>query len=287
MREVKKRLGRRTGSHADLRSLRSNGLAGVLLAVGILAGSWLRSDERPKEAPAAKTVIVAPAKTAPLLEGSKGVEAAVGVEAVVQEAPVTAPAPAAGASPTDDAPGPVAVLKTALAEGDDLELVVAVEAAVEAHATDALPTLSSVDLARAPHSAPAVIQGIASLAKAAGPRERKEAAATLARWFRAERSREGLDAAGNTSVLIDALADTGHREAVDALVAALDEHSLPLHNETLVVQRLAELRQTSARAGIARFQARVAALPPTEGIDEELRHEAIAAAREALAQLGG
>ena len=117
-----------------------------------------------------------------------------------------------------------------------------------------------------------------------------ELAPVMSRWFREERARDGADAAGNTTMLIDALADTGRREAVDALVAALDEHALPLANETLIVQRLGELRQGVAKPGIMRFQARVATQsvqPAADDLDEQLRTEALAAARGALAQLGG
>ncbi len=250
-------------------------LAGVLLAGGLLTGTFLRSPEHAKPSAVTAATTVSSPSTIP--------------SPVVHEAEPARPQAGSStvASPSADRPNPTADVKTALAMGDDHDLVVAVEAAVEARAVDALPALSSIDLRTVPHSAPAVIGAIASLAQEAGPRERREAATTLSRWFREERSREGADAAGNTTMLIDALADTNHREAADALVAALDEHKLPLNNETLIVQRLADLRQTSAKPGIVRFQARVAALPKAEDLDEELRTEALVAAREALAQLGG
>jgi hypothetical protein len=253
-------------------------LAGLLLAGGVIAGSWLRTHERPSgPASRAESADVEPTHTAPPPRP---------LAPAAPRADIVAPAVPA-APPSIDPPSPVVALRSALAAGDDHDLVVAVEAAVEAKALDALPSLTSVDLRKAPHSAPAVIEGVAALAKEAGPRERREAATTLARWFREERTREGADAAGNTTTLIDALADTGQHEAVEALVAALDEHELPLNNETLIVQRLAELRQASAKPGIARFQARVAALPAAEGLEEELRAEALSAAREALTRLGG
>ena len=210
-------------------------------------------------------------------------------------APAMRIAPAAPARPSEATTAaeptavedPVHAVTAAIAAGDDLDIVVAVEAAVDANATAALPALSGIDLRRAPHAAPAIIQGIATLAKDAGPGARRDAASTLARWFRQERQREGADAEGNTSVLIEALADTEHREAIDTLLAALDEHSLPLAAETLLVQRLAGLGNTVSRPGITRWQARVSALPASEGLDEELRVEALGAATEALAHLGG
>jgi len=255
-------------------------IGGAVLAVGVLVGSWLRAPERPAQ----------PAQPAFSIETAAG-QAPVARPTAPRLEVTTSPAhdladgaPAAALS--IEPPSPVHALTRALATGDDHDLVQAVEAVVDAHAVDALPALSSIELRNAPHSAPAVIEGIAALAREAGPRERREAASTLSRWFRQERGREGIDAAGNTTTLIDALAETGHREAVDALVTALDEHALPLNNETLIVQRLAELRQVTGKPAVARFLARVAAMPRAEGVDEELRNEAMTAARDALERLG-
>ena len=253
-------------------------IAGLAIAGAVVAGSWRRSPERRPEA----SSVIEPARIEP--NASQTTPSPV-TTAVTRDP--AAPLAPSGSAATAPRPDPMEALKRATAGGDDHELASAVELVVDAGAVEALPTLSSIELREKPHSAPAVIGGIAALAKEAGPRERREAASTLARWFRQERRREGNDAAGNTTTLIDALADTGQREAVEALVAALDEQKLPLNNETLIVQRLAELRQPSAKPGIARFQARVMALPPAEGIDEELRREAIAAARDALQRLGG
>lgn len=253
-------------------------LGGLAIAGAVVAGLSLRTPERRLEA----SSVTEPARIEP--SAPPATPSPVTTATTRDPAVPIAPSASAATAPHTD---PMEALKRATDGGDDHELVEAVELVVDAGAVEALPALSSIQLREKPHSAPAVIGAIATLANEAGPRERRDAASTLARWFRQERSREGNDAAGNTTTLIDALADTGQREAVEALVAALDEQKLPLNNETLIVQRLAELRQSSAKPAIARFQARVTALPPAEGIDEELRREAIAAARDALQRLGG
>lgn len=253
-------------------------IAGLAIAGAVVAVSSLRTPERLAEAPR----VTGPARVEP--SAPAATPSSVTTAATRDPAAPLAPS---GSVAVASRPDPMEALKRATAGGDDHELVEAVELVVDAGAVEALPTLSSIELREKPHSAPAVIGAIAALAKETGPRERREAAITLARWFGQERKREGNDAAGNTTTLIDALADTGQREAVEALVAALDEQKLPLNNETLIVQRLAELRQPSAKPAVARFQTRVMALPPAEGIDEELRREAIAAARDALQRLGG
>lgn len=181
---------------------------------------------------------------------------------------------------------PVSALAAALEAGDDVKNVEAIEAVVAARATNALPLLVKVRLPDAPHTAPTVIAAIATLGNELPPRERREPALTLVKWLHDESRRDGRDAAGNTSVLIDALADTKQREAIEALAAVLDDEVLPLHQETLAVQRLAELGSPLARRPIERFAARVEAMTPKED-DEGLRREALSAARDALARLGG
>ncbi len=74
-------------------------------------------------------------------------------------------------------------------------------------------------------------------------------------------------------------------DLVDALTASLDGKELPLHVETLAVQKLGELADPRSRGAVERFAARVGQLPPSEGLDEELRVEAIEAARTTLSKL--
>ena len=61
--------------------------------------------------------------------------------------------------------------------------------------------------------------------------------------------------------------------------------TLALHVQTLAVMKLGELGDARARKPVERFAARVAALPTAEGIDEELRVEAIEAARITLSRI--
>ena len=157
----------------------------------------------------------------------------------------------------------------------------AIEAAIDAGDVAALPVLEKVVLAGDPEGAPTIIRAVASLGARAGGAETHVAAQTLSRWLDTESGRDGLDARGNVSVLVDALGDLGGADAAEALAAALDQDSLPLHVQTLAAQRLAQLGDGSGSDAIARFAARLAALPPAEGIDESLREEALAVASNA------
>jgi hypothetical protein len=179
----------------------------------------------------------------------------------------------------------VAALRRGLASDDEATRVAAVEAAVGATAVETLGDLEQFDLARDPEAAPTVIHAVALLGASAEGSKRDEAAATLARWLREERRRDGPDVAGNVSNIIEALGNVGGSGAVETLSAALDRGDLAIHVQTLAVTKLGELGDVHARGAVERFGARVAALPPAEGIDEELRVEAIAAAAGTLSKL--
>ena len=179
----------------------------------------------------------------------------------------------------------VAALRRGLASSDEATRIAAVEAAVSATAVETLADLEKFDLARDPEAAPTVIHAVALLGASAEGKQRDEAADTLAGWLRAERRREGPDVAGNVSNIVEALGNVGGRNAVDALVSSLDRADLALHVQTLAVMKLGELGDPRARGAVERFAARSAALPLAEGIDEELRVEAIAEARTTLSKL--
>jgi hypothetical protein len=179
----------------------------------------------------------------------------------------------------------VAALRRGLASEDEATRIAAVEAAVGATAVETLGELEKFELARDPEAAPTVIHAIALLGASAEGAKREDAASTLERWLRAELRREGPDVPGNVSNLVEALGDVGGREAVDALSAALDRAEIALHVKTLAVQKLGELGDTRARGPVERFAKRVAAMPPAEGIDEELRVEAAQAAQATLSRI--
>ena len=156
---------------------------------------------------------------------------------------------------------------------------------MSATAIETLGELSRFDLKRDPETAPTVIHAVALLGAAADGKKRDDAAGTLAGWLRDEMKREGPDVPGNISNLVEALGNVGGSSAADALARALDGQGLPLHVETLAVMKLGELADSSARGAVERFAQRVEGLPPAEGLDEELRVEAIAAARTTLARI--
>jgi hypothetical protein len=182
-------------------------------------------------------------------------------------------------------PAHVDALRRDLASDSAAIRIAAIEAAVDATAIDTLPVLEQVDLARDPQAAPTVIHAVAKLGAAADDATRDHAARTLSSWLRTERSREGLDALGNVSNLVEALGNIGGPDAASALAAALDRADLGLHVETLATMKLGELGDHRARGAVERFAARTAALPETDGLSEELRVEAVAAARSTLATL--
>lgn len=188
---------------------------------------------------------------------------------------------ARGASDVDH----VAALRLGLASSDEATRIAAVEAAVSATAVETLEDLEKFDLQRDPETAPTVIHAVALLGASAEGKKRDDAASTLTGWLRSEMKREGPDVAGNVSNIVEALGDVGGSNAVDALGAALDRADLALHVETLAVTKLGELGDARARGPVERFAKRVAALPAAEGIDEELRVEAIAAARATLSKI--
>ena len=189
------------------------------------------------------------------------------------------------AQTADGAVDPVVALRAGLASEDEATRIAAVEAAVSATSIETLGELARFDLRRDPEAAPTVIHAVALLGASADGKKRDDAAGTLAGWLRDEMKREGPDVPGNISNLVEALGNVGGNGAAEALARALDGQGLPLHVETLAVMKLGELGDGSARPAVERFADRIAALPPAEGIDEELRTEAISAARTTLSRI--
>lgn len=215
-------------------------------------------------------------------------------EARAPSAPPRAPHAAAPAEERHDAAASVRLarpqsradaLRRDLASDSAATRIAAIEAVVTSTALDALPVLEDFDLKSDPEAAPTVIHAVAILGGSADDATRDRAARTLSSWLRTERSRDGLDALGNVSNLVEALGNVGGPDAVEALSAALDRGDLGLHVEALATMKLAELGDRRARGAVQRFAARAEALPPTDGLPEELRVEAIAAAHDALATL--
>ena len=186
-----------------------------------------------------------------------------------------------------DAPHPDArtAVREALASDDVAVRIAGVERAVSQTSVAALSELERFRLDRDPAAAPTVIHAIALLGASAEGRERDRAAKTLTQWLREESKREGVDAVGNVSNLVEALGNLGGGDAAQALASALDGGTLPLHVQILAVQKLGELAEPRTRPSVERFAARAEALPRAEDLEEELRVEAIKAARDTLARL--
>lgn len=259
----------------------------VALAVATSAGGVYavvratRGHEATHAATAASSgAVETKSRTASAPEGAPPSPAKV-AQRVTDAAAISLAAQGDGAAPVDH----VAALRRGLASQDEATRIAAVEAAVSATAVETLDDLEKFELARDPETAPTVIHAIALLGASAEGTKRDGAASTLDRWLHDELRRDGPDVLGNISNIVEALGDVGGREAVDALSAALDRGEIQLHVQTLAVQKLGELGDARARGPVERFATRVAALPAAEGLDEELRVEAIEAARTTLSRI--
>jgi hypothetical protein len=185
---------------------------------------------------------------------------------------------------TTNAPSPSA-LEEALHGTDPWATRDAIVAAVDAKDFSALPVLEKVDLSKDGFVSAATIQGVGKLGAIADAPAKHDAVQTLNRWLRDETKRGTPDAIGNASIAIDALHDASGTESADALVAALDSASEPLHLETRIVQALDAMHAQSAISAITRFEARVRMRTPSDDLETALITEAIAAAETALADL--
>jgi hypothetical protein len=199
-------------------------------------------------------------------------------KAFAGDTPTPTPPPSPSIARFAPAPPPdrATALRDALTWPDREARIEAVRSAIADGAAETLPVLEATDLAGDPETAPTVIHAVAALGHQAGRREHADAARTLGAWLGAEQLREGADARGNVSVLVDALGDLGGRDAAVALASALDSSDLPLHVQTLAVERLVAMGYGETQPAFAGYAARVAALPPTDGFDELLRQEALA-----------
>jgi len=193
-------------------------------------------------------------------------------------------APSVGA-PTASQPDALTALREGLASDNSGTRIEALRAVRDEARVEALPELLARDVARDPEVAPTLITVTAELARKAEPAQRTAATQKLSDWLRSESAREGADARGNVAQLVEALGAMNTPEAVPALVEALEGDRLPLHVETVAVDGLAQLGDTSARAAVEQFRARLAANPAPTGFELELHHEAEIAADRALARL--
>lgn len=175
-------------------------------------------------------------------------------------------------------------LRNGLASENSGTRIEALRAVAQKREVSALSELFAFDVASDPEVAPTLIQVTSQLAQVAAPAERAEAAAQLTRWMRAERRRQGADARGNLSVLVEALSGINSPDAETGLVEVLNDSELPLHVQTLAVEGLSRLGTSSARAALTAFRAQLAQ-SEREGFELELQHEAEQATDRALARL--
>lgn len=194
----------------------------------------------------------------------------------------TAAAPTSIVIDTND----LSALTKAFEGNDDVAKLAALSRVVEAKDTKALPALLATDLSREPEAAPMLIQSVAKLAQNASPNEKADAAKTLGKWLGEESKRHEADAQGNVPNLVEALGQIGGPEATAALTQALQSGKLDLSVETLVAQTLTEKGgNTQSLEAVQQFLDRAEKLPPGQGIEEELRVEALQAAKQAVSTM--
>jgi hypothetical protein len=149
---------------------------------------------------------------------------------------------------------------------------------------EALPELLQRDLAGDPEVAPTLIQVTSQLAQRAPRSERGAAAEQMSTWLRSESAREGDDARGNVSTLVESLSRLSSPKTQPALVEVLQNDKLPLHVQTLAVDGLSHFSNPESRAALEAFRDRLAQ-DKREGFELELQREAQQATDRALARV--
>lgn len=271
----------RTPSSTSKPSIATRTIPFALLAAGVFAAAFAIGRARPVATPreAANEAGTVLTSDTPGWGVSDPGTARLGAD--VGRVDAASPASSAAKVETD----PRALLREALASDDVAVRIAGIERAASQTSVAALPELTSFRLERDPAAAPTVIHAIALLGASAEGRDRDHASKTLTQWLGQESKREGVDAVGNVSNIVEALGNVGGGDAALALASALDEGAMPLHVQILAVQKLGELAEPRTRPSVQRFAARAEALPKAEDLEEELRVEAIKAARETLARL--
>lgn len=201
--------------------------------------------------------------------------------------PSSAAQPASSQTPSDQTAALRSSTQAALASDNAGDRIEALRAVRDRHAVELLPDVLALDPARDPDLAPTLISVAADLANQpeATPAQRTAAATRLANWLDSESQRQGADARGNQSLLVEALGRLKTPESVTALTHALDSDQLPMHIATLAAEGLAHIGDPSARPAVEKFRARLAAQPVADSFGQELRSEALATADRALASL--
>lgn len=192
--------------------------------------------------------------------------------------------PAAPAPANTPQPDARATLREALASDNAGLRIDALRTLAELRRVDVLPELLTLDASRDPELAPTVFQVTGRLAQLAEPSQRTAAVSQLSRWLESERAREGADARGNVSVLVETLADFQAPEAERSLIAVLQSDDQPLHVKTLAVEGLAKLSSPESQAALTQFRAQLGATE-RQGFEAELQREAEQATDRALARL--
>jgi hypothetical protein len=256
------------------------------------AAVWIAVGLSPARAPLDQ-VAQAPSMAAPSPEPSAAPSETTGPAAAqpaTAQPPTARVAPAAPrshevAAPTTAAPpDALAALRQGLASQNAGTRIEALRTLTAEQNVSALPELLARDLAQDADIAPTLVSVTAQLAQRAPAEARAEAASQLKRWLHSELSRQGNDARGNVSVLVEALGAVRDPAAAAGLIEVLQNDRLPLHVQTLAVQGLAHAQVPGAQEALTQFRARLAQTQ-SAGFEGELKREAEQLTDRALAQL--
>ena len=190
--------------------------------------------------------------------------------------------PTAAAKPSNE--GALAAFHEGMASDNSGTRIAALRQLDKDGTLEALPELLGSDLAHDPEVAPTLIQVSAQLAQRSPLRERGVAAEQMSSWLKAESAREGDDARGNVSMLVESLSGLNSPKTQNALVEALQNDKLPLHVQTLAVDGLSHFPNPETKAALTQFREQLQQ-GKREGFELELQREAQQATDRALARV--
>jgi len=178
-------------------------------------------------------------------------------------------------------------LEAAVEADDTSAALAAIDRMMRRQDPNALEQLSATNMAGDGYVAAKAIKAVAELGASGDAAQRERAAQRLATWFDSERKRDAPEALGNVSILAEEMGNVRSKKAIEALVKALDDGTLPLHIETQIVQSLAQNGATESIPALKRFADRIPNPTGADKLDDALRSEARAAVAAATAQLAG
>lgn len=267
------------------------GLVAGVGVVGIVIAALLATRDRTPAPAAHSTAAATPAgSTVPLVSPAAPPARVAQAVAVAPSAPalddLVPSAEDLVAARAEVSPESTAVLIAALESTDAIVVAEATNALVSRGAVSELPVLIAHDVIGRPWAAPSVIDAMGRLAKVAAPEERDLVIDRLFALLEEEKRRGAVESQGNMLQIYEALAQTGDPRAAVRLEQELLDPTVATAPKVAVVQALVALRATASRGTLARLHDElVAAAPPADAFEAELRRDLVTALRDALVAL--